>query len=280
MFEIGKYRRNTWPEIARYLLTLVIFLFFFLPILYTFLTAFKRPIDAFSIPPTLLFSPTWENFIMVLRRADFTKVYFNSVVITSGSTLLSLLPGVLAAYAISRYRFRAREGLATWVLATRMGPPVGILLPVFIFAKTAKLLDTLWVLIGLYCIFNLSFVVWIMRSFFDEIPVELDEAAQVDGASLFDIIRLVIFPLAAPGIVATAIFCVITSWNEFLWAFMLTNRYAKTLPVMMNGFITEQGILWGQLSAASMLVVIPIFIFALTIQKHLVRGMTFGAIKS
>ncbi len=280
MFEIGKYKRNTWPEIARYLLTLVIFLFFFLPILYTFLTAFKRPIDAFSIPPTLLFSPTWENFIMVLRRADFTKVYFNSIVITSGSTLLSLLPGVLAAYAISRFRFRAREGLATWVLATRMGPPVGILLPVFIFAKTAKLLDTLWILIGLYCIFNLSFVVWIMRSFFDEIPVELDEAAQVDGASLFDVIRLVIFPLAAPGIVATAIFCVITSWNEFLWAFMLTNRYAKTLPVMMNGFITEQGILWGQLSAASMLVVIPIFIFALTIQKHLVRGMTFGAIKS
>jgi multiple sugar transport system permease protein len=279
MFGIARHKKNIRFEIIRYFLTLIVFLFFFFPIVYTILTSFKQPIDAFSIPPKLLFTPTLENYIMVFRRADFSKVYFNSVAVTVCSTLVALVPGVMAGYALSRYRFRAKEGLATWVLATRMGPPVGILLPIFIFAKTAKLLDTLWILIALYSIFNLSFVVWIMRSFFDEIPIELDEAAQVDGASLFDVIRLVVFPLAAPGMVATAIFCVITSWNEFLWAFMLTNRQAKTLPVMMNGFITEQGILWGQMSAASMIVVIPIFIFALIIQKNLVRGMTFGAVK-
>jgi multiple sugar transport system permease protein len=201
------------------------------------------------------------------------------MVVTAGSTLLALVPGILAGYALSRYSFKSREGIANWVLASRMGPPVGILLPVFIFVKDVHLLDSLFTLIVLYMIYNVSFVVWMMRSFIDEIPVELDEAAKMDGASLFGIITRVIFPLAAPGLVATAIFCVISSWNEFLWAFMLTNRAAKTLPVMMNGFITEQGILWGQLSAASMMVVIPIFIFALIIQKNLIRGMTFGAVK-
>ena len=279
MIRVGIRKTNIWFETIRYSLTVVIFLFFFFPIVYTFMTSFKQPIDAFSIPPKWFFTPTWDNYDMVLRRADFSKVYFNSMIITAGSTLVALVPGVLAGYALSRYEFRHKEDLANWVLATRMGPPVGILLPVFIFAKETKLLDSIWLLIALYSIFNLSFVVWIMRSFFNEIPIDLDEAAQVDGASLLDVVRLVVFPLAAPGIVATAIFCIITSWNEFLWAFMLTNREAKTLPVMMNGFITEQGILWGQMSAASVMVVLPIFIFAIVIQKHLVRGMTFGAVK-
>jgi len=267
-------------EIIRYLLTVLLLLFFFFPILYSFLTSWKQPIDAFSIPPKWLFSPTIENYIMVLRRADFTKVYINSLVVTVLSTALAVIPGVLAGYALSRFRFRSKEGVANWILSTRMGPAIGIVLPVFIFAKTVHLLDSLGILIALYTIFNLSYVVWMMRSFFDEIPVELDEAAQVDGASLLQVIIQVVFPLAAPGLVATSIFCVIMTWNEFLWAFMLTNRNAKTLPVMMNGFITEQGILWGQLSAASVMVVLPIFVFALIIQKNLVRGMTFGAVKA
>lgn len=279
MFGIGSNKENVWIKTVRYVLTLAVFGFFMFPIIYTIMTSFKQPIDAFSIPPKWLFTPTLENYIMVLRRADFSKIYLNSVLVTTGSTIVAIVPGVLAGYALSRYQLKAKEHIATWVLATRMGPPVGILLPVFIFAQFAHLLDTLWILIGLYSIFNLSFVVWMMRSFFDEIPIELDEAAQVDGATILDVVRLVVFPLAGPGIVATAIFCVITSWNEFLWAFMLTNRDAKTLPVMMNGFITEQGILWGQMSAASFMVVIPIFIFAMIIQKHLIRGMTFGAVK-
>jgi multiple sugar transport system permease protein len=266
-------------EIIRYSLTLLIVLFFFFPIIYSFLTSWKQPIDAFSIPPKWLFSPTVENYIMVLRRADFAKVYLNSLVVTVLSTALAVIPGVLAGYALSRFRFRRKEGVANWILSTRMGPAIGIVLPVFIFTKAAHLLDSLAILIALYTIFNLSYVVWMMRSFFDEIPMELDEAAQVDGASLLQVIIQVVFPLAAPGLVATAIFCVIMTWNEFLWAFMLTNRNAKTLPVMMNGFITEQGILWGQLSAASVMVVLPIFVFALIIQKNLVRGMTFGAVK-
>jgi multiple sugar transport system permease protein len=277
MFASGK--RSIQFEIVRYSLTLLLLVFFFFPIIYSFLTSWKQPIDAFSIPPKLLFSPTLENYIMVLKRADFTTIYTNSLVVTAASTAVAIVPGMLAGYALSRFRFRGKEGIANWILSTRMGPPIGIVLPVFIVVKNLHLLDRLPVLVTLYAIFNLSYVVWMMRSFIDEIPVELDEAAQVDGASLLQVIIRIVFPLAAPGLVATAIFSVIMSWNEFLWAFMLTNRNAKTLPVMMNGFITEQGILWGQLSAASVMVVFPIFVFALLIQKNLVRGMTFGAIK-
>jgi multiple sugar transport system permease protein len=275
----GTHKPSLRFEIIRYFLTIVVLGFFLFPIVYSFMTSWKKPVDAFSIPPKWIFTPTTENYEMVLRRADFTKVYLNSLVVTAGSTLLALIPGTLAGYGLSRFRFRQRNGVANWILSTRMGPPIGIILPVFIFAKTAKLLDSLGLLVVLYTIFNLAFVVWMMRSFFDEIPTELDEAAQVDGASLLQTLGLVVFPLAAPGLIATAIFCVIASWNEFLWAFMLTNRAAKTLPVMMNGFITEQGILWGQMSAASVMVVLPIFIFAVIIQKNLVRGMTFGAVK-
>ncbi len=190
--------------------------------------------------------------------------------------------GSLAAYGLSRLRLRGQESLAFWFLSQRMMPLVIVAIPLYLLFREWDLLDTRRGLILAYTNLNLPFVVWMMRTFFDDIPIDLEDASLVDGASRFGTFLRVAVPLAAPGLVATAIFCLVLSWNEFLLALVLTGPNTKTLPLMVAGFLYpsgSQGFNWGPITAMSMVMTLPVFLFSLLVQRHLVRGLTMGALK-
>jgi ABC-type glycerol-3-phosphate transport system permease component len=192
---------------------------------------------------------------------------------------VSIVLGAPASYALSRYNFRRKRSVSNWILTTRMAPPVAVALPMFLLMKFFNLLDTRLSLIILYTTFNLSFVIWLMRGFFEEIPRELDEAALIDGCSPVNAFVRIVLPLVAPGLAAVAIFCFIFSWNEFFYALIMTHSKSRTVPVGVQGFIGLYGIKWGEMTAAASLATVPILAFAIATQKHLVRGLTLGAIK-
>ncbi len=257
----------------------VVMVFFMFPIIWLFMTSFKTPIDAFAIPPKFIFKPTTENYVNVIRMYNFLSYYKNTLVIAVSSTALSMLLGTFGAYALSRYTFRGKGVVAGLILGSRFAPPIAIILPVFVVVKNLHLLDTYYPLIFLYTLSNLSFVVWLMRSFFEDVPVEIEEAARVDGCTTMSVLWRVTLPLARGGLATTTIFCIILCWNEFLFALLLTYAKATTLPVTINSFIMESGLAWGQMAAASALVTLPLLIFAVLIQKQFISGLTFGAIK-
>lgn len=264
-------------------LALAAFAFFFLfPILWMVLTSFKSGVDAFAIPPKWLFEPTLENYRVIFWRQPIWLYFRNSLTISLGSVALSLVVGSLAAYGLSRLRLRGQESLAFWFLSQRMMPLVIVAIPLYLLFREWDLLDTRRGLILAYTNLNLPFVVWMMRTFFDDIPIDLEDASLVDGASRFGTFLRVAVPLAAPGLVATAIFCLVLSWNEFLLALVLTGPNTKTLPLMVAGFLYpsgSQGFNWGPITAMSMVMTLPVFLFSLLVQRHLVRGLTMGALK-
>jgi multiple sugar transport system permease protein len=257
------------------------------PVSWMILSSFKTRIQIFSIPPTFVFKPTFSNYQEMFAakgsarysQEGYLKYILNSLIIATFSTLFSLLIGSLAAYSLSRFRFWHHEDIAFWILSTRMAPAAAAVLPFYLILKTFHLLDTQTGLILVYTVFNLAFVVWMMRSFFNEIPRELDEASMIDGCSRIGSLIKVIFPLASPGFVATAVFCMIFSWNEFYFALILTGTKARTLPVAVTGLITPSETLWGLICAIGSFMFIPLLIFAWFLQRYLLRGLTFGAIK-
>lgn len=203
----------------------------------------------------------------------------NSVIITLLSTALAIGIGLLAAYAFSRLRFKGRDNLAFWLLSTKMFPPATVILPIFIMMNSFRLVDTQIALILAYLVFNLPFSVWMLRGFFMEIPRELDECAMVDGCSHFGALIRIILPIIVPGIIVTAIFCFIFSWNEFLFALILTRVKAQTFPVQVSAFLGVKGIQWGPMAAFGVAGSIPPLVLAIAAQRYLVRGLTYGAVK-
>jgi multiple sugar transport system permease protein len=262
-------------------IVLVIFaLLFSFPLFWMLETAFKSRIDFLSMPPKFLFMPTLQNFNDIFSSQDFVKSYYNSIIISASSVVFGLLIGVPAAYGICRFKFKGKSNLAFWILSTRFAPPVVVLIPFFIVYKKLGLSDTYFGLTLIYLMINLPLVIWIMYGFFKDIPIELEEAATVDGSSPFNVFLKIVLPLVAPGLVATAILSLIFSWNELMFALILTSSNTRTLPVAINNFVSYQEIAWGSLSAAGMMAILPVAIFTLLIQKYLVSGLTFGAIKS
>ncbi len=252
---------------------------FFFPIFWMLSTSFKTDADAFRYPPLLIGKPpTLSNYKSVLA-SEFPLYIFNSAIICSLTVCISIILGTPAAYALSRYRFKIKNGIAYWILTTRMAPPVAVVLPMFILMKYMHLLDTRLSLVVLYTTFNLSFVIWLMRGFFAEIPMEVDDAALIDGCNPLTAFIRVVLPLVAPGLAAVAIFCFIFSWNEFFYALIMTHTKTRTVPVGVQGYIGMYGIRWGEMTAATSLASAPILAFAIATQKHLVRGLTLGAVK-
>jgi multiple sugar transport system permease protein len=205
--------------------------------------------------------------------------FVNSIIIAVGSTILSLLLGVPAAYALSRFEVWHREDLMFWFLGTRMAPAILVAVPFFLLSRQIGVYDTQALLIVVNVLTSIAWVVFMMRSFFDDIPIEIDEAALVDGASWLEVLRRVILPVAVPGIAATAVFVLILAWNEYFFALILTSVNAKTLPAAITSFLTVHGLLWGPMTAAGTVVALPVLIFALWMQKYLIRGLTMGAVK-
>lgn len=253
------------------------------PVYWMITISFKREIDQFAMPPKwFVFSPTLEHYVDAFLARSFGQYLLNSLFVAVASTVCALIIGTLAAYSLARFRLPRNldRKLALWILSTRMFPAIVTAIPLFLIMRDLRLVNTRLSLIIVYTGFNLPFVVWMMRGFFAEVPRDLEEAAMVDGDSRLGAFRRVVLPLVTPGLAATAVFCLIVSWNEFLFALVLTQTDdAMTLPVGIAGRVTQYGIKWGAMSAAAVVAMAPILAFALAVQKYLVRGLSLGAVK-
>ncbi|MFE0750559.1 carbohydrate ABC transporter permease [Gordonia sp. NPDC058843] len=271
-------RRRQPRQAALTVFTWILAIGFFFPVLWMVLTAFKQESDAATNPPTFFFEPTLQQFRDVFDAGIATPL-LNSVFATIVSTILVLLLGVPAAFALSLRPVRKTKDALFFFISTKMLPIVAAIIPLYVIVGEIGMLDNIWTLVILYTAMNLPIAVWMMRSFFLEVPGELLEAASIDGASLWTSVREVILPLISPGIAATALICVIFSWNEFFFAVNMTAVNAQTMPVFLTGFMSGQGLYWAQLSAASVLAALPVVICGWIAQNKLVRGLSFGAIK-
>jgi len=215
----------------------------------------------------------------IVRQGDLPKRYLNSIIIVCVSTLITVVIGILAAYGFSRGKIRGRDDLMFFILSTRMLPPVVVVIPVFLMFRALKLTDTHIGLILLYSAFNVSFAVWVLKGFIDEIPIEYEEAAMVDGYTRFQVFRKIVVPQATTGIAATAVFCFIYAWNEYAFAFLLARKYAQTVPAWLPYQMGVLGYDWGAAAAGTFMFLLQAMIFTIILRKHLVRGITFGAIR-
>ena len=253
------------------------------PVYWMFTISLKSEVDHFATPPPWFnFTPTLEHYYEAFVTRSFGQYLITSAVVAVISTLCALVLGTLAAYALARFRlpYDLDRRLSLWILSTRMFPAIVTAVPLFLMMRDLRLLDTKASLIIVYTAFNLPFVVWMMRGFFDEVPRDLEEAALVDGDSRLGALVRVVLPLVAPGLAATAVFCLIVSWNEFLFALVLTQTDASmTLPVGIAGRVTQYEIKWGVMSAAGAVAIVPILVFAMAMQKYLARGLSLGAVK-
>lgn len=253
----------------------------FFPFFWLLATSLKLPQDVFRREPAWIFEPTLDNYRQVLFAPEihFQTAFFNTLVITAASTVLSLLAGGLAAYSLARMRMRGKSLYSALVLWTRLLPPIALAIPLYIVLDRVDLLDTLAGLIIVNTAFNTPFVIWILRSFFAELPVELEEAALIDGCSRLGALVRIVLPLSGPGIVTAAALCAFWTWNDFLFAFIFARSEAVTLMLVASRFQEEAGVNWGQLAAASTLAILPVLLFTFAIQKHIVRGLISGSVK-
>jgi len=270
-------------RLAKYPALIAVLLVTLAPVYWMITISFKREVDQFAAPPRWFsFSPTLEHYADAFLARSFGQYLFNSLLVAVSSTICALILGTLAAYALARFRlpYRLDRKLALWILSTRMFPAIVTAVPLFLIMRDVRLVNTRLSLVIVYTAFNLPFVVWMMRGFFAEVPRDLEEAAMVDGDSRLGAFWRVSLPLVMPGLAATAVFCLIVSWNEFLFSLVLTQTDdAMTLPVGIAGRVTQYGIKWGAMSAAAVVAIIPILAFALSVQKYLVRGLSLGAVK-
>ena len=258
---------------------LVGFLIFF-PILWTILTSFKTEGDAASIPPHFLFfNWTTENYHEVFSRLDYWHFAINSIVLSVGANLVGLLIGVPAAWSMAFAPTKRTKDLLMWMLSTKMMPGVGVLIPIYLIVQSLGLLDNRVGVGFILFMLNLPILIWMLYTYFKEIPVDILEASRMDGASLMNEIIYVLTPMAVPGIASTMLLCIILSWDEAFWTLNLTTTEAAPLTQFIASLSTSQGLFWAKLSAASTLAIAPILILGWFSQKQLVRGLTFGAVK-
>ena len=272
-----RYRRKL--QVGHLIVLVLIILVCVFPFYWMVATSLKNQQDILSPVPKFFFTPTMENYQRAMTKFDVPLSLENSLIVAVSSTLLALLLGTPAAYAIARFEFKGKRDLWFWFITNRMLSPIVLALPFFILARNVKLLDTQLVLILIYLTFNVPIVIWICADQFRNIPKELDEAATLEGYNSFAIFWRIGLPLAAPGIAVSAIFSFIFSWNELLYALVLTRKYAQTAPVVATSFMSGYDLPWGQIMATGTMIVLPVIIFSIIVSRQLVRGLTMGAIK-
>lgn len=249
------------------------------PIYWLAMMSVKTEVDAMARRPKFLFVPIPDNYLKVLSDPTIWTYFANSAVVALASTALALLIGLPAAYVLARYRFRGNADYGFWILTTRMTPPVAVLIPFFVMYVRTGLIGTHAGLIIAHVAVNLSIVVWLMKGFFEDLPGELEEAAAIDGATYFQAFTHICLPVVMPGIAAVAILAFLFSWNEFLFALVLGGNDVRTVPLGLYAFVGYQQVRWGELSAASIVLLVPVLLFVLVFQKQLIRGLTMGAVK-
>ncbi|MBN8890652.1 MAG: carbohydrate ABC transporter permease [Rhodospirillales bacterium] len=258
--------------------TCALFLF---PVFWMVLTSFKQPKDIFTTPPTFFFTPTIETYVSYMGRADVLHRMLNTVIVAAGAGAVSLVAGAMAGYALALVPLRGAATIGAVIMLSRGVPPIALAVPMFLVARKLGLLDRHITLILAYCTFLIPYVMWLMRGFFKALPEELEEAAKLDGCSRFGAFFRIIVPISLPGLLSTLIFSVILAWEELLFALVLTNRVATTIPVAIAGIAGDSvnGANWGALTAVGTLTVVPVVAFALLVQKWLIKGLADGATK-
>ena len=251
----------------------------FFPLYWLLNTSFKTSKDALARPPTFIFKPILKNYLDVIQNNEVWGYFVDSLIVALGTTFFGLLIGIPAAYVLARFKFKGNADFGFWILSTRMTPPIAMLIPFFIMYLKLGILDTHLGLIIAHVGLNLSIIVWLMRGFYEEIPMEIEEASYVDGSSFFQTFYKIAVPLSLPGISAVGIITFLFSWNEFLFALVLGDSVVRTSPVGLYGFVGYQQIYWGQLSASASLLLIPVLFFVFLFQKPLITGLTFGSFK-
>ncbi|MBX5272679.1 carbohydrate ABC transporter permease [Rhizobium sp. NLR17b] len=272
-------KRTRFKRVATFIIGWTAAIVFFFPIFWMGLAAFKLEPVAISTPPRLFFSPTLINMKAVLGRADYLHFFYNSVFISFVATALAIVLATPAAYAMAFYPKKNTKDILVWMLSTKMMPAVGVLVPIYLMFRDSGLLDSRLGLAGIYTLMNLPIVVWLIYTFFKDIPKDLVEAARMDGAGPLKQFLLLLLPLTAPGFASTALLSIIFIWNEAFWSINLTVTSATPLTAFIASFSSPQGLFWAKLSAASLLAIAPIMVLGWVSQKQLVRGLTFGAVK-
>jgi multiple sugar transport system permease protein len=270
-------KRASWYR-GRTVLAILYTLVILFPVFWM-MTLMVKPEDIMFTRPTVWFFETTLSHFAFLVDEGFLWHLWSSVIVASVSTVLVVIIGTPAAYAFARFEIWRSDDLFIFILATRMAPPVCLIIPFYLIYAKIGLIDTYTGLILAYLTFNLSFYVWVMRSFCRDLPVELEEAAMVAGYSRAQVLLKVVYPLIRPGMVSAAVLCFIFAWNEFLYAFMLGGNTVKTLPVGIPTLITSQGVRWGEMSVVGIVGLLPVLIAVFFLQKHIVRGLTMGAVK-
>jgi multiple sugar transport system permease protein len=274
---VYRLRRET-PLILTHAILIFASLVVLLPILWVVRTSLANRLIAYKIPPVWIFTPTLENYQVIFEKYPFQQYFFNSLFISAVASLVALTLGSLAAYSIARFR-TGDPILRLSMLSTQMLPAITLVIPIFLLARVFHLWDSRLGVILAYLSFNLPYTVWILIGFFLSIPVDLEEAAMIDGCSRVQALWRVTIPVALPGLLAAGVFNFILNWNEFLFALILTGRDTRTLPVAIASLWTQQGVQIGAVSAATVLVIVPVVLLTFIIQKSLVRNLTFGSIK-
>ena len=254
-------------------------LLMFFPIFWMVLASFKTESQAIETPPVFFFAPTLENYSDIFSRADYPLFALNSIVISVAATAIMLVIAVPASFAMAFYPTKRTRGTLLWMLSTKMLPAVGVLMPIYLIAKDAGLLDSRIALIVIYVLSNLPIGVWMLFTFFRETPKAIIEASRIDGCGVWDSIVHVLLPLGLPGIASTALLSIILCWNEAFWSLNLSAHDAAPLTAFIASFSAPEGLFWAKLSAAATLATVPILLFGWFSQRQLVRGLTFGAVK-
>ncbi len=263
----------------RYVLLGLVLLVWAFPVIWVIMTSLKGRTEIFTIPPTILFKPTLEHYIEALKTQDILQGVVNSLLVASGTTIVTLLIAVPAGYAFARVRFRFRNQMSFFALLTQMAPPMGLIIPCFFILNRLRMLDTYTGLIAIHMTLTVPFSIWLMITYFQDLPVALEESAAIDGASPFTTFFRVVLPTVWGGVGVTAIFAFIESWNEFLYAVVLTGSRTKTATVAIFGFLAAEESRWGPFTATGVMIMAPVILVALFAQRQIIKGMTMGTTK-
>ena len=271
--------RKPWQEVIRFALIGVGLIWSLGPLFLMYTASFKTDDILQRLPPVMIFTPVLDNYVRLLET-PFMQYLWNTIVVATSTTILSLVFGSLAAYSFTRFRFPGSDSLPLFYLVMRMLPRFVLVIPYYLLMREVGLLNTTASLVLAYTSFSLPFVIWLMIGFFKEIPIELEEAGMIDGCTRVQVFIRIVVPLVAPGLAATSIFAFLLGWNELLFSIVLAGRDTRTLPALATSVVSnERGIEWGPLNAMGSLVLLPVIAMALLVQRHIVKGMTMGAVK-
>jgi multiple sugar transport system permease protein len=272
-------RRIQWPVVIQYVLIGIVFVVFAFPVFWIATLSFKSDAEAFVSPPHWIFNPTLVQYEKLLTSVPFAIYYRNSIIVVLGSLAVSMALAVPLAYSLARFKWRLQNDISFFILSQLMLPPAAVVVPFYLICEQLGILRTLWAPMLVYTVFTLPFVAWTMKGFFESLPIDMEEAALVDGAGRMQVVVYIVLPLVLGSLFSTAMLAMITIWNEFYFALVLTNVTTYTAPVSILGLWTQYQVYWGQIAAGGVLLSLPVVAIGLVVQRYLVRGFTLGAIK-